>query len=477
MIKEIFTDKKYMSEIMNELPSNCLLNKGITGCGGTHLELTSKRNSLILVPHISLALNKMKEGYLIIYGKTTEIEIKKYIKSSVKYKKIIGTYDALPKILDIFPGVIDYFLLIDEYHLLFNIYTFRDKAVLSLLSLYNKFKNYCFMSATPLNDDIILDEIKHIPKINIIWEKAIPAKIKVINSTYTNKSLITLLSESTDCNYHIFINSLQTIKEIIEKLDTDNYKVVCSDRAKRANKTLIIGSTLSPVKKYNFYTSTAFEGCDIYDEKGKTIILCDTKISTTILDISTLIRQIIGRIRNSIYKDSATLILNTTKHRYAGISEEKFKLNVKENIEIGKYKEFKFNTDSDELYKQAELRSFSKEAFHSFYVNKIDNKIFYDDNLRKRDEYNYKLIESIYNSSISVISEINNNEMVGEEQTSNWIKDKLNDREYSYSELEELFKLEFPIFSGKIIKDYFPPFTKKRKTKNKIKEMYYQFEL
>ena len=67
--------------------------------------------------------------------------------------------------------------------------------------------------------------------------------------------------------------------------------------------------------------------------------------------------------------------------------------------------------------------------------------------------------------------------MVGEKQTSNWIKDKLSDREYSYSELEELFKDDFPSFSGKIIKDYFPSFTKKRKTKNKIKEMYYQFEL
>ena len=31
----IYTDKKYLSEIMNELPANVILNKGITGCGGT----------------------------------------------------------------------------------------------------------------------------------------------------------------------------------------------------------------------------------------------------------------------------------------------------------------------------------------------------------------------------------------------------------------------------------------------------------
>jgi hypothetical protein len=45
------------------------------------------------------------------------------------------------------------------------------------------------------------------------------------------------------------------------------------------------------------------------------------------------------------------------------------------------------------------------------YVNKYEDKIFYDDNLRKMDEYNYKLIKEIYNDSISVISEITKNDM------------------------------------------------------------------
>ena len=59
-------------------------------------------------------------------------------------------------------------------------------------------------------------------------------------------------------------------------------------------------------------------------------------------------------------------------------------------------------------------------------------------------------------------------------------KDK-NDKEYSYSELEEIFTDEFLkrgiVFSGYIIKDYFPEFTKIRKTKNKIKETYYKFKI
>ena len=59
-MQEIRTNKTYLSELFQELPSGILLNKGITGCGGTYVELNSKRNSIILVPTIELAKNKSK---------------------------------------------------------------------------------------------------------------------------------------------------------------------------------------------------------------------------------------------------------------------------------------------------------------------------------------------------------------------------------------------------------------------------------
>ena len=42
------TGYKFLSECISELPSNCIFNKGITGSGGTTLELRSNRNSIIL---------------------------------------------------------------------------------------------------------------------------------------------------------------------------------------------------------------------------------------------------------------------------------------------------------------------------------------------------------------------------------------------------------------------------------------------
>lgn len=340
------------------------------------------------------------------------------------------------------------------------------------------------MTATPLADDIILDQIKHIDRLNIEWSRAVPIKLNVIDTKFTNKELSVFLNLDEDCNYHIFLNSVRTIRDFILKNKLTNYKVVCSETSARNNRVLNIESTKSPPKKFNFYTSSSFEGCDIFDEKGKTIVICDTNKSTTILDISTLIRQICGRLRDSIYKDHVTLILNTKKHRYAGVPKEVFDIKVLENIKLGKYTEHKFNTDTDEEYRNKELRSFTKEAYNSFYVNMFDKNIFFDDNLRKMDEYNFKLVSEIYESSISVLLEINNTEgLQGEEATIevDWVRNKLKkDAEYSFDELKVLLAEEFEKrniqFDGRNFKYYFPTFTKKIKTKNKIRSTYYKFE-
>lgn len=479
-ITTIKTDKMYLSHVLDELPSKVLLNKGITGCGGTYVELNSKRNSVILVPTIELAKNKHKDGYLLVYGKVKEDEILKYLISKVKYKKIIGTYDSFNKIVNTVPP--DYFLLIDEYHILFNSYSFRTEAITFLLKNYQLFDNYCFMTATPLNEDIILDEIKHLDKVEIVWDRAYPIKMDLIDTSFTNKEISKIFAKEEDCNYHIFLNSVKTIRELVTKANIEDYRIVCSETSRNLIRTLKTSSTLDKVCKYNFYTATAFEGCDIYDPKGKTIILCDTNISSTILDIATLVVQICGRIRDSIYKEYVTVILNTSKHRYMGTSEKIFNEKVIENITLGKYVENKFKTDPDPQYKEKELRSYSEERYHSFYVNKYKQEIFFDDNLRKMDEFNYKLISQIYKNKISVLREAEANNIIykGPERQS-WIEEKLDNREYSYKELEKLFKDEFELrgmeFNGYKIKDYFPKFEKKAKTKNKVKETYYKFEI
>ena len=99
----------YLSDIISELPVNCLFNKGKTGCGGTELVLRGTKNAIIAVPYISLIQNKLdansehgdrRDEILGFYGEVDETEVRAYL-STHSLKKIIVTYDSLPKLVRI----------------------------------------------------------------------------------------------------------------------------------------------------------------------------------------------------------------------------------------------------------------------------------------------------------------------------------------------------------------------------------------
>ena len=477
----------YLNQVISELPSHCLLNKGITGCGGTTVELESKRNSIILCPTRNLVTSKSSIGYFGVDGKVTKKDIKNYIDNEQSFKKIVATYDALPKLMDSIPDYQDYFLLIDEYHLLFNDYSFRGECIKFILYNFKNFKNWCFMTATPLKEEFILEELKDIPQINYEWENSIPVNIHITDTYYVQKTILEYIELFKDRNLHIFLNSVSTIYNLVKNISEDSYRVVCSENSKTKIKNF--SKITSPIKKLNFYTSCAFEGCDIYDPNGLCIIICDTNISTTVLDIATKIRQVCGRLRDSKYKNECYLILNTSKHRYAGTSKIEFENQVEESERLGKIKhkelhDFPLIGDRKKL----ELRLYSKEKYATLYLNRYKDDIYYDENLKKMDIYNYNLISEIYSTSISVIGEFEKNNIpVKKENTqlSNikpWILEQLTKNEYTYKELEKIFT---PVFEQQglkwnkktSIKYYFPPFTKKQKVRNKIKELYYIFNI
>ena len=866
------TNCKYLSEFIDILPSGYIINKGITGCGGTTLELESKRDSIILCPTRNLVTSKASLGYFGVDGTITKKEITNYLITHKGYKKIVATYDALEKLMETIPDYQNYFLLIDEYHLLFNDYSFRDKAILYILNNFKQFKQFAFLTATPLKEEFILDELKDLPQITYEWDNAVPVRINIRDTAFTKKELLYLINVYKDRNLHIFLNSVATIRNIVNKLDIDDYRVVCSETSK--TKISHFAKVTDPICKINFYTSCSFEGCllpdegvltekglkkakditlddklinkegdivdikniqeydkveedvytlklgntfrtttftgnhpifatpyplklnpsfikckdlrknywikypniynkekeldpyiwdkyksestkdipnllddldfwwfiglfigdgwtqndgyrvfisinrnetktierlkkfcnklnrnyrlksstsgncdeyiinckqlvdflndnfhkyalgkripemfkyikkeykvallngyldsdgcllnsnnsyrisfvsinllllediqdilsslglksslkklrdakettingkktycketydlnishndvvkfynmledkdyqklskfdgklksknprfvnmdfsddlkyiyfkikeitiskysgkvynyecethsyccrhitthncDLYDPNGYSIILSDTNIALTVLDIATKVRQICGRIRDSKYKDEVTIILNTNKHRYAGTTEKDFYNHVAESERLGKIKESAINRFSpDELL--AEMKTYNKESYSNIYLNRYDNKIFYDENLKKLDIYNYKLISEIYNNTISVISEINNNKYLKVESVKktlppkglSFIIDKLkelNKSEYTYDELTEIFT---PIFkehklnwnSNSSIRLYFPECKKVRKTIKDRKLTYYKFDI
>lgn len=161
---------------MKEIPANCVLNKGVTGCGATTLAIKQNRSTIIAVPFVGLVKNKMEQNpeLLGIYGEGDKTEeIREYVNSH-PIIKVAVTYDSLNKVttalseLDLSPYQ-GFHLVIDEYHLLLNSYSFRSNAIHSLLEEAKRFKDVTYISATPLEKDLWPEALKHLPEYRIEW--------------------------------------------------------------------------------------------------------------------------------------------------------------------------------------------------------------------------------------------------------------------------------------------------------------------
>lgn len=410
-------NSKFLSDVISILPSKCLLDKGVTGCGGTTLEIESARNSIILVPNINLVLNKTYTypNLIGVWGETSKTEFVNRF-NTYKFNKIIATYDALPKLINwIGNDIYKYFLLIDEYHILFNSYAFRYKAISFILQNYSKFENYCFMTATSLTDYNILEEIKDLPQIKIQWDTAIPVNVIVKNTYFTSKELSNIINNSLeeDYNLHIFINSINTIRSVIKNINTTDYRTICSKEAANKDKSeskLKVKSINSSVCKINFYTATAFEGVDIYDPKGKTIVISDTNIAQSLVDISTLFIQICGRLRDSIYKNEVTFICNTNNHRYLKYKTEEEFIIISNSIEKdAKEVETDFKNSMQKGTQKVTLGSWDANPifYQSNYISKNHDKLVYDPNLKKTDKQNFDVITKVFSSTVNVLNNLN----------------------------------------------------------------------
>jgi hypothetical protein len=398
---KIETGVNYLSEVMLELPKDCIFDKGKVGCGGTTISIKSPESYVICVPFVSLIKNKVAQHpeVLGVYEGVTAKTIKDYVKNGGN--KIMVTYDSLEKIMKYIKPE-DYNLLVDELHILFLQYSFRREAVQKVLPNYNKFKSFCFMTATPVEKDFMLEELKSLPLIEAVWEdvREITVNsvkcIKDVRGTVI-KTIEDFLSGKYEGNAYFFVNSVEFIKEMIEhcKLTDDNTRVIYSDN----NKTQLAvkrGYTTDNPKKINFITSTAFEGADIYDENGKVFIVSDNKKPHTLTDISTSFQQIAGRIRNTKYWNTINHIFTETRY-YNNLSYEEFRYHCNQQVAgVNKKIEQLMSLDED-------VRKDITMAVES-YVIKTDNIFSFDSNLVKIDLYNFKITKCLYKLRVNVVS-------------------------------------------------------------------------
>lgn len=333
------SNAQYISEIpqyFEDLPDNCYLDKTITGSGGTTHALTNNVPYVIAVPFISLADNKATQhkGVLSVHSGVSDDRIKRFIaKGGIKF---IVTYDSLFR-LESFINIKEYKLLIDEAHKLVEYAAdFKPKVINRILTRFKDFKSYVFMTATPTREEYLPDELERVEKIKIEWSNTKEVSIVHQRCNLQFESIVSNiclehLRQEKQGNAYLFYNSvkaiiksIKTLKKLYPELSPDDVKIICAETD--SNRNLIEkflgqrwsiskpvekdedGDIISNPKTITFLTATAFEGVDIYDDKGVTYIISDGRKVHTKLDITTQVSQIVGRIRNSIYNDKIYML-------------------------------------------------------------------------------------------------------------------------------------------------------------------------
>ena len=457
----------YLSDFMTTIPENCIFNKHITGCGATELALRNDVPTIIAMPYVSLVKNKTlyRKDNLNILGVYSDISndaIANYAHQSDSIK-IATTYDSLPRVVETLKQVNanpykDTFLLVDEWHTLFNSYEFRYSAISNLLRYASQFERATYMSATPIEPKYMLEQLRHLPITEIVWPQQKEVKVISAQTSHPDRYVMRLCREALEqshINVHIFVNSVKFIAKIINtlQLSAKDVKIVCSQSGTSKNENQkILGANYpieqagDAVKRINFYTSTCFEGCDIYDPNGRTYIVSDGNKANTLFDISTVFTQICGRIRDSHYGDMVTHIFSTTRYSQDVTLDEFVTSSHKAFAEAKRYA-----NDINSLPDSSRIKTLEKIPYlNERYIRKEDNRLVVDGNLVNMDIVNFKICRHIYRHYANLSSELQQSGYKIEHHLYNFAAEKLESKPYTQINFKELFeeyvKLKRPDF-------------------------------
>ncbi|HLS53753.1 MAG TPA: hypothetical protein VK031_07255, partial [Tissierellaceae bacterium] len=197
------------------------------------------------------------------------------------------------------------------------------------------------------------------------------------------------------------------IKSVLRRVDVDdnNCRVIYSD----GNDTKLKvsrGKTTDEPKKINFITSKAFEGADIYDVDGKVVVISDGNREHTLLDISTKLIQITGRIRDTKYFDEIYHITAFNRYDDNKLTYDEYRTSILTSLS----KDEEFINYNIKRFKEQVVKYVENGVAVFHYLDKEGN-VKYDSNRIKIDLYNYKIANEIYKNRINLTSAYNRNNL------------------------------------------------------------------
>lgn len=343
----IIDNSKKLGEVIDRLPSG-LIDKRATGIGATTCELTSPRNSIIVVPTRALAYGKAQSQqdsfylgspYGNIRSKISDEDIRNYLSSDIEFKKFLVVADSLPRLINVIGTEVfnDYFIMIDEIDSFQSEFEYRPKMEFSM-EFFFRFKEGCLVSATLI--DFSDPKVNDLPRITIDYRDKVKNDLNIFyGSRQTVKTVSELIKDYyfkrhywtaciSDSNVKLLVayNSVESIMEVIALLPLELRnicKVLCSEKSKEKTKLDTIeyydelNNNLLP-GQINFITSGYFVGVDI-NELFCPLLINDSKIPHSFLSLEK-IKQIEGRCRVEL--ESVYVLFSRARTDFHGTTKE-----------------------------------------------------------------------------------------------------------------------------------------------------------
>lgn len=308
---------QYLSDVMNEIPSNCILSKRIPGCGATTLELDTNRSSIIVVPNVPVIVSKCNkyDNLLGVYEGVNQGQIIEYLREN-RIRKIMTTPESFGKVksacekcgINVYA---DFFLLEDECHQLIKDVDYRIDIVMPMNDFF-RFNRKALVSATPIGFSDPRFEENHFEIIEITADYDYKQDITV-TQTYNIAKAVGQYLESHNETVCFFLNSVVEIYSIIKHFNLDA-AVYCAPKSRNKLKSeygftnAYTEWSAETMKKYNFFTGRFYTAFDLELPYQPDLVMITDPFNAeyTMLDVDTDCIQICGRFRNGI--NSATHI-------------------------------------------------------------------------------------------------------------------------------------------------------------------------
>lgn len=332
---------EYASEALNYVPTG-YIDKTVCGCGLTTVAIKEPCHTIIAVPNVSLVTNKAQQypGQLLgVYGEVSKADIDEFATKQLEAGeniKIITTYDSLGNCegyLNAAHLVIDECDRIGSYAALKAMDTKAGEmdAISKMLLIAEKHKKtVSFISATPIPPEVLTPYhwLTEIDQVVMHWpeqqKNVVLIECRDIDTSLLESLLIPLRQEGKVTiagreitKVLVFYNSVNGIMNLITraKLPSEEVYILCGDSIENDCK---IGSEYqrveedTPLRKYNFFTSTGFQGIDLYDDEAISVLVSkpyNAQMNHCMLELNSDLKQASSRIRtrNNPYYNTSIL--------------------------------------------------------------------------------------------------------------------------------------------------------------------------